>query len=115
MEIQATRMHVLPNRGDGLLAICDLAFDGEFVVKGVRVCAGADGKPPWVAMPGRPDQDGKYHDTAFPVTAEAREKVNSVVLAAYRAEIDKDTSKETTFTRGISSAKKALEHAGAGR
>ena len=62
-------------------AFVDIAI-GDFVVKGVRVVKGQKGL--FLAMPQEKAKDGKWYNSFFPVTKEARESLSSVVLAAYQ-------------------------------
>lgn len=65
----------------GVVARGSICFDNVFVVDGVRVINGKNGL--FVSMPSRQKQDGSYADVAFPITKEAREAINQVVLEAY--------------------------------
>lgn len=55
---------------------------GDFIVKGVRVVQGQKGL--FLAMPQEKAKDGKWYNSFFPVTKEARDSLSEVVLAAYR-------------------------------
>ena len=72
------------NGDSSLKAFADVLFAGVFMVKGVRVVEGKHGL--FVGMPGRKGKDGKWHDTAYPVTKEFRELLNDVVLSSYESE-----------------------------
>ena len=79
-EIQVVRLH----RFDGdskTKALADISI-GHFVVKGLRVVEGKKGL--FLAMPQEKSKDGKWYDTFFPATKEAREVLNDLVLNAYQ-------------------------------
>lgn len=79
-DIQVVRLH----RFDGdskTKAFADISI-GHFVVKGLRVVEGKKGL--FLAMPQEKSKDGKWYDTFFPATKEAREVLNDLVLNAYQ-------------------------------
>ncbi len=86
MRIEARNMKLLDNRTDNLHAICDVNLGGDFVIQGVRVVAGKDGKP-FVSLPAYQDRNGDYHEVAHPVTAKAREVTNQVVLKEFERQV----------------------------
>jgi len=81
--VEVLRMHRVD--GDSTLkAFADVAFAGAFIVKGLRVIEGKEGL--FVAMPSKKAKDGKWYDTAHPLTKEFREALNEIVLGAYESE-----------------------------
>ena len=50
-------------------------------ITGIRIVEGKLGL--FVSMPQSKDNDGEYHDVAFPITKEAREEIQDAVLDAY--------------------------------
>lgn len=79
--IKVNHLHVLRGREDNLLAICDLQLSGDFVIEGARILQGERG--PFVALPSRQGNDGKYKEVVHPVTKDAREALNAAVLKEY--------------------------------
>lgn len=80
MEITSIRLR--RTRGnERVKAAASVCFDGQFVIHGVRVIQGPSGL--FVSMPARRTNGGDYRDMAHPVTAEARERIQAAVLAAY--------------------------------
>lgn len=79
MKITA-RMYKRQNEG-AVVARGSINIDDMFVVDGIRVIEGKNGK--FVAMPSRQKQDGSYADVAFPITKEMRDYISKVVLDAY--------------------------------
>ena len=79
-DIQVVRLHRF--EGDSKTkAFADISI-GHFIVKGLRVVEGKKGM--FLAMPQEKAKDGKWYDTFFPATKEAREVLNELVLAAYQ-------------------------------
>ena len=79
-DLQVVRLHRF--EGDSKTkAFADISI-GHFVVKGLRVVEGKKGM--FLAMPQEKAKDGKWYDTFFPATKEAREVLNELVLTAYQ-------------------------------
>ena len=71
--------------GDGTLrAFCDLAINGQFLIKGLKVVEGKKGL--FVSMPRQQGKDNKWYDAVLPLTKEARAEVDRVVLEAYQTQ-----------------------------
>lgn len=84
MEMEARAY--LSQKGN-TLGYASLTINGCFAVNGIRIMNGENG--PFAAMPGRKDKDGNYRDICFPTTKELREEINSLVVDAYYAELEK--------------------------
>lgn len=80
MKITA-RVYKRANEG-AVKARGSICLDESIVIDGVRVIEGKNGL--FVAMPSRQKQDETYADVAFPITREAREAIQTVVLDAYK-------------------------------
>lgn len=79
-QVQVVRLHRL--EGDSKLkAFCDVSI-GDFVVTGLRVVDGKKGL--FLSMPQQQGKDGKWYDTVFPSTPEARKSIEETVLNAYK-------------------------------
>ena len=61
-------------------AFVDVAL-GEFVVCGLRIVQGKKGL--FLAMPQEKTKDGKWFNTFYPRTKEARDNLSQIVLSAY--------------------------------
>ena len=83
LDFKVSRLHRFNGEGT-TKAICDLAIDEEFLVKGFRVVEGKNGL--FVSAPRESGKDGKWYDSAFPLTAQTRKALNEVVLSAYKEE-----------------------------
>lgn len=68
-----------------LLGFASVKINDAFVVENFRVCTGEKGM--FVNMPAQQDKNGEWHDTFFPITAEAREQLNTAVIGAYSRKI----------------------------
>jgi stage V sporulation protein G len=80
LDLRVVRLH----RFDGdskTKAFVDVGI-GDFIVKGVRVVQGEKGL--FLGMPREQGKDGKWYDSFFPATKEARDNLAVVVLAAYQ-------------------------------
>jgi len=80
--IQVNRIHRMD--GDSKLkAFVDISLSGV-IVKGLRVVDGVNGL--FVGMPRHQGKDGKWYDTVYPQTQEAKKELNELVLSAYSQE-----------------------------
>lgn len=78
--VEVLRLHRLS--GDtNLKAFADVSFAGVFIIKGLRVVEGKNGR--FVGMPQEKGKDGRWYDTAYPITKEFRDLLNEIVLEAY--------------------------------
>jgi stage V sporulation protein G len=69
--------------GSGITkAICDVSLSDQFLIKGFRIIEGKNGL--FVGVPREPGKDGRWYNSAFPLTAEARQALNEAVLSAYK-------------------------------
>ena len=95
MDITEVRMVLTEPEGshDHQRAVASVVFDNCFAVHGVRVLEGQNGC--FVSMPARKGSDGKYHDVAHPITAEASQLVRGAVLREYERLVwERDPDKE---------------------
>ncbi|MFA5362736.1 MAG: SpoVG family protein [Candidatus Omnitrophota bacterium] len=54
---------------------------GDYIVKGLKLVEGKNGL--FVSMPREKGKDDKWYDTFIPVTKEAGQALNDIVMAAY--------------------------------
>lgn len=85
MEI--TEIKVFPVNEEKLKAYVTIILDNCFVVRDLKVIHGNTGL--FVAMPSKKRKDGAFKDIAHPLNNETREMLESMVLAAYDAEVKK--------------------------
>jgi stage V sporulation protein G len=83
MEITEVRVSLQDE--EVLKAFVSITLDDEFVIRGLKVIHGAEGR--FVAMPARRKRDGSFQDIAHPINRETREYLERVVLAAYDEEV----------------------------
>jgi stage V sporulation protein G len=80
LALKVVRLHRF--EGDSKLkAFCDIAI-GDFIIKGLRLVDGQKGL--FLSMPQEKGKDGKYYDSFFPTTEEARQSLTEAVLEAYQ-------------------------------
>ncbi|ADC66348.1 SpoVG family protein [Ferroglobus placidus DSM 10642] len=83
---EITEVRIYKAKGNGVVkAYASVSLDNEFVVKGIKIVEGESGL--WVSMPSRKAKDGSYQDIFHPTSREAREKIVSAVLEAYKSQI----------------------------
>ncbi len=80
LDFKVSRLVKLNGEGS-TKAFCDVAIADQFIVKGFRVVEGKSGL--FVSVPRQAGKDGKWYNSAFPLTAEVRQSLNEVVLSAY--------------------------------
>ncbi|MFH0779157.1 MAG: septation regulator SpoVG [Candidatus Eisenbacteria bacterium] len=89
MEI--TEVRITLRNDQKLKAFASITIDDCFVIRGLKVIEGGDGKM-FVAMPSKKKNDGTYQDIAHPINNECRGVLEDAVLAEYRREKAKQLS-----------------------
>lgn len=79
MEI--TEISVTIREEDKLKAFVNITFDGEFVIRGLKIIKGANRY--FVSMPSRRMPDGSFRDIAHPIKIEFRERLEKLILDEY--------------------------------
>ena len=80
LKLEVMRLYRL--EGDSKTkAFVDIAV-GDFIVKGLRIVEGQKGL--FLAMPQEKAKDGKWYNSFYPKSKEARQDLNEVVLSAYQ-------------------------------
>lgn len=82
--MKITEIRVYETKGkkkSSLLAFASVTFDKAFCVTGFRIIDGSKGV--FVAMPSQMGSDEEYHDTAFPVTSDFREELETAIMEKY--------------------------------
>ena len=80
MQITDVRVRKVTKEGK-LKAVVSITMDDEFVVHDIKVIEGEKGL--FIAMPSRKAADGDYRDIAHPINQNARERIQSLILAEY--------------------------------
>lgn len=81
MNITDVRIRKINQEGR-MKAIVSVTFDNAFVVHDVKIVEGNNGL--FVAMPSRKTPEGEFRDIAHPISANARETIQTAVLKAYQ-------------------------------
>lgn len=80
-----TEVRVFPVNEEKLRAYVTITLDDCFIVRDLKVINGNTGY--FVAMPSKKRKDGSFRDIAHPLTSECREKMEAIILDAYREEM----------------------------
>ena len=83
MKITEVRVYPLSNKDSNLKAFASITLDDAVCITGIRIVEGKNGV--FMSMPQSKDNDGEYHDVAFPITKDAREAIQDAVLDEYEA------------------------------
>lgn len=65
-------------------AVVSITIDDEFVIHDIKVIDGEKGL--FIAMPSRKTDEGVYRDIAHPISTESRERLQSIILEAFKKE-----------------------------
>jgi len=84
--LEITEVRISPQSAKGLLAFVSVTFNDCFVVRGLKIIEGMDGR--FVAMPARKKKDDTFQDIAHPICREFRAYLERVVLEEYRNKIE---------------------------
>ncbi len=68
-------------RDDSLKAMVDIITSSNMMIRGLKVVEGKNGL--FISMPGRQSSNGKWYDSVYPLTKEAREELTHTILGAY--------------------------------
>ncbi len=80
MNITEIKIRKLFDEGN-VLALVSISIDEEFAVHDIKVIKGAERI--FVAMPSRRGTDGVFRDVAHPISATARNEIETQILEAY--------------------------------
>jgi len=80
--IRITDVRVTLRTDAKLRAFVSVTFDDAFVVRGLKIIEGQDGRL-FVAMPSRKRPNNTYQDIAHPITPEFRNLLEDVVIGRY--------------------------------
>jgi len=77
------RVYPLKNQPENATkAFASVTVDDLIAIKGIRIVEGTKGH--FVTMPQSRDNEGNYHDIAFPVNGDLRKDMNKAVLDEFR-------------------------------
>ena len=90
MKITAVRVKKIIGEETGRLkAYVDLTFDEAFVIHGLKLIEGENGK--FIAMPSRKMPDGEFKDIVHPISPELRKEITDCVIQKYEEVLKEDT------------------------
>ncbi len=81
MQITDVRVRKVAKEGK-MRAVVSITIDNEFVVHDIKVIEGEKGL--FIAMPSRKASDGEYRDIAHPINSDTRDRIQSLILEAYK-------------------------------
>ena len=84
MQITDIRIRRVEKEGK-MKAVVSITIDEEFVVHDIKVIDGEKGL--FIAMPSRRAADGEYRDIAHPINSGTRDRIQSLIIDKYRADI----------------------------
>ena len=76
------------------VAFASVTINDMFAVRGIKVVSGENGI--FAAIPSMKDGKGGYQDVCFPTTKELRAEINSAVVGAYNAALEKGAQEKTS-------------------
>lgn len=91
MQITDVRIRKVAKEGK-MKAVVSITIDNEFVVHDIKVIEGQMGL--FIAMPSRKTPDGEFKDIAHPINTEAREKIQTAILDAYKKALEEDAEEK---------------------
>ena len=81
MQMTDVRVRKVAKEGK-MRAVVSITIDNEFVVHDIKVIEGDKGL--FIAMPSRKTTDGEYRDIAHPINSDTRDRIQSLILEAYK-------------------------------
>ena len=79
--MKITQINVTPLDGERIKAMASITFDNCFVVSSIKIIAGKDDD--FISFPSYKGKDEKYHDIAFPITADFRNEIADAIFVEY--------------------------------
>ena len=89
MKITSVTVKKIEKENSRMKGIASVLLDDCFAVHDIRIIEGDNGL--FIAMPSRQTSTGGYRDIAHPINQNARERIQSMILAEYEkalAEVD---------------------------
>ena len=85
MNITDVRIRKLLTDGR-LRAVVSITLNNEIAIHDIKVIEGPERL--FVAMPSRREENGTFRDVVHPITADARQQLENIVLEAYQQELE---------------------------
>lgn len=87
MNITEIRIKLINKEDSRIKALASMTIDSCFVIHDIKVLEKEDGFI--VSMPSKKNNNtGKFSDIVHPINSETREQINSVVIEAYKKELE---------------------------
>ncbi len=83
MEITNVNVIRIEKEDSRLRGLATIIIDDEIAIHNIRIFDGDKGL--FIAMPSRKTEEKKYIDIVHPITNEARNKINQVIIDKYNA------------------------------
>jgi len=102
------RIYPLDEPKGSTKAFASIGMDNIAAIRGIRVVEGEKGM--FVTMPQSKDNDGEYHDIAFPLNGDLRKEINKAIIKEYEA-VEKAAERKPSLAEGLrDGAVRAAEH-----
>ncbi len=81
MTIELTRLRRIDH--PKVKAVASILIDDALAIHDIKLLSGPHGN--WVAMPNKPDKQGKYRDMVHPINADLRRQIEVLILNEYES------------------------------
>jgi len=92
------RIYPLDEPKGSTKAFASIGMDDIAAIRGIRIVEGEKGM--FVTMPQSKDNDGEYHDIAFPLNGDLRKEMNKAILKEYDT-VEKNFERKPSLTEGL--------------
>lgn len=98
------KVYPLNDQNNSTKAFASISVEDLIAIRGIRIIEGSKGL--FVSMPQSKDNDGNYHDIAFPTTKELRKTIDKAIIDEYK-QLTKNAEKLETAKPEKSTEKSA--------
>lgn len=93
-NITASIDRLVPTEGDGVKALASITIGGHYAIHGFKVYESEEKGLSVLCPATKSEKNGKYYENSHPITAEAREDLNSTILEAYEQKLQEEQSED---------------------
>ena len=93
-SISAKIDRLIPTEGDGVRAIASVNIGSAYAAHGFKVYESEEKGLSVLCPATKSEKNGKYYENSHPITAEAREDLNSTILEAYEQKLQEEQSED---------------------
>ena len=93
-NITASIDRLVPTEGDGVKALASITIGGHYAIHGFKVYESEEKGLSVLCPATKSGKNGKYYENSHPITAEAREDLNSTILEAYEQKLQEEQSED---------------------